>query len=51
MKIKEVLSKQGVSFSGPKEKNKTLCDNCGRPKLRHTSDQTTNCITALYLKA
>lgn len=51
MKISEALSKQGVKFSGPREKDKRICDNCGKLKLNHKADQTINCITALYLKA
>ena len=51
MNIKEALSKQGVVFSGQREKDKRYCDNCGKLKLNHEPDQTINCIRALYLKA
>lgn len=51
MKINEALSRQGVAYSGPREKDKRYCDNCKKLKLNHTPDQTMNCIRAIYLKA
>ena len=49
MKIKDALKPSNVSIQ--KQEENPYCTNCNRLKIKHSRDQTDNCMRAIYLKS
>lgn len=49
MKIKDALKPSNVSVI--KQEENPYCINCNRLKIKHSRDQTENCVRAIYLRA
>ena len=50
MKIKEALQASSVTYYPKQAAPNPICSNCNRLKIKHSRDQTENCIRAIYFK-